>query len=171
MKLEVFRLAVILKAIVLIMPCFAGDLIRETTLDWTHTISDPNSETLFKFRRVQFIRGFLKFEVMAHNLHKTRYQCLFITATKDTIHMDDQFGHQYSGATVTFEGDLDNKLALNQIKLFTISIPAPREDVGSVNLHFGLFSRKGSDKSKCHNPLGNRGYNFHKLNWDVSRIR
>jgi hypothetical protein len=105
MKIEAYGLAVMLKVAFLLTPCFAGDSGKGINLNWTHKIGQPGSEVLFSFRRVQVVRGFLKFELIAHNLHKNDYQCLRITATEDSVHMDDDRGGQYRGARRNLKRD------------------------------------------------------------------
>jgi hypothetical protein len=148
------------------MPCFAQYSSKEIILYWINKYE----ETVFKFQKVQLIRDTLKFELIANNMHKEAYQCIFVATTEKSVHMDDEFGNEYKGATVIFQGD-SNKLALNQVKKFTISIPAPKKDVRLVNLHFGLYSRGILSNWNCDKPLVDEKYNFHQLNWDVSKLR
>jgi hypothetical protein len=86
--------------------------------------------------------------------------------------MDDDLGRDYRGvATVEIQYNSDNKLALNQRKTFTISIPAPRRDANLVNLHLGLYAIWVGHRDDCKKPLVNEDYNFERLNWDVSPLR
>jgi hypothetical protein len=167
MKPRVFWLAVSLKTIILVMPCIAGSNIKETALNWSH----KDSEVSFNFQKAKLVRGFLEFEIVAHNTDAKQYKCIYVTASDKTRHMNDDYRNEYIGATVTFERGLDNKLALNQKKMLIIKIPAPEKDVSLVNLYFGLFAGDIGSSQNCDRANVNRDFNFNQLNWDVSWIR
>ena len=76
MKLEAFGIVVLLKIIFLLGTCFAADNIREIKLGWKFKSTRHSSEVLFNFQSVQLIRGSLKFEIIAHNMHKKNYACI-----------------------------------------------------------------------------------------------
>ena len=118
------------------------------------------------------VRDFLKFEIEAQNKHSSEYACFYVSSSESRPHIDDNSGNDYPGiATVTINNNSNNKLAVNQRKIFTISVPAPSREVSQVNLHLGLYVRGVYQRDDCQRPVQNEDYNFHRLNWDVSSLR
>lgn len=168
MKFQIFLLAISINFICFLMLSSAQNPIPEMELNWSHN----NDETVFTFRKVQRIRDSFKFEIEAHNKHSDQYKCFYVAPAEKSVHIDDDSGRDYPGvATVAIQNNSNNKLALNQRKTFTISIPASRKEVSLVNLHLGLYARGIGHTQDCAKPLINDGYNFHRLNWDVSSLK
>ena len=169
MRFLKFPLPIAINLICLLMLSFAQERIPELTLAWVHR--DEN--TVFTFRKVQRVRDVLKFEIEAHNRHRDHYMCFYVNSGERSVHIDDDSGLDYRGqAIVAIQNNSDNKLALNQRKTFTISIPAPRREASSVNLHLGLYARGVEHRHDCYTPLQEEvRYNFHQLDWDVSSLR
>jgi len=163
----------------LIIVFYGVSFANEMKLDWkfkykyekAHQNSD-HREVSYKVVKVTTSRDKLLFEVVAHNTHKSWYQCIYITASENSVHMDDDLANEYSGAIVTFKNGHDNKLALNQRKKFTITIPRPEEEADLANVHFGLFSTSVESEKSCNGPISqNWGYNFHQYDWNIAPFR
>ena len=168
MKFQIFSLAIASNLLYFLMLSFAQDRIPGMQLEWSHTYD----ETVFTFRNVQRIRDSLKFEIEVQNRHRDQYKCFYVAPAQNSVHIDDNSGGDYPGvARVAIQNNSNNRLALNQIKRFTISIPAPRKEVSLINLHLGLYARNVGHTQDCDRLLINEGYNFHQLNWDVSSLK
>ncbi|MCF2907139.1 hypothetical protein L1285_02110 [Pseudoalteromonas sp. DL2-H2.2] len=124
-----------------------------------------------KFIKSRVVRDRLEFDIVAHNNNKDKYyQCLYITSDDSYAYMDDDLGDEYKGVRVKFKSGQDNKLAPNQRKKVTLSIPKPSDDATLVNLHFGFKFHYTRSIHKCSKPTGNFGINFNKLNWDIIEV-
>ena len=158
---------------------FSGTVhANEIKLDWKHKYKyerdneTGHREVSFKVVKVTASRDKLLFDVIAHNTHKSWYQCLYITASENTVHIDDDLANEYAGASVTFKNGHDNKLALNQRKKFTISVPRPDDEADLANVHFGLYSTSLESSDKCESPTSKSwGYNFHQYDWNIAPLR
>jgi len=156
----------------------SASFANEMKLDWKFkykyekNYNSDHREVSFKIVKVTTSRDKLLFDVVAHNTHKSWYQCIYITASENSVHIDDDLANEYSGATVTFKNGHDNKLALNQRKKFTISIPRPEEEADLANVHFGLFSTSVESEKNCDGPISKSwGYNFHQYDWNIAPLR
>ena len=116
-------------------------------------------------RRDKFI-----FDVLAHNTHKSWMQCIYVTANDAHVYMDDEMGNEYKGIKIKFRDGQTNKLNVNQRKRFTLTIPAPQDDISLVNLHLGLHFNNIEDVKNCPSPIVNKWINFEKLDWDISEL-
>jgi len=168
MKFQMFSLAIAINLLYLLMLSSAQNRIPEMELNWSH----KSIETVFTFHKVQRIRDSLQFEIEAQNKHSSDYACFYVSSSEKSPHIDDNSGKDYPGiTTIMINNNSNNKLAINQIKIFTISIPAPSKDVSQINLHLGLYVEGAHQRDDCKKPVQNADYNFHQLNWDVSSLR
>ncbi|MFC4347119.1 hypothetical protein ACFO5Q_04615 [Kordiimonas lipolytica] len=135
------------------------------------TISDPEKfPGSISARRATIRRDQLEVIFVVHN-QSDRYTCFFVNGDKDTVHLDDDFGNEYKGATLILNDGQDAKLAPNQRKNFKLRMPAPSPDALSANFHFGfLHAVMEHNSGQCPDPQIN-SYFQHKLNVDVSSWR
>lgn len=161
---------------------FAGPKV---SLDWKHSVkgtdnyvqsgsfsNDVADAGTIKFLNAQIVRDQLKFELIAYNDGSTDwYQCFVVSTSENQAHMDDDLANDYKGLKVKLKDGQDNKLALNQRKKFTISIPAPDREATMANIHFGFHFGNVSSSKGCKEVTQNWGINFHKLDWDITPLR
>ncbi len=140
-------------------------------LDWETQIKYDGIVSL-KFLTVAIENGELVFDVLVHNVEKKRYMCFWVNTAEDAVHIDDELANVYKGGSFSIKPD-GNKLAPNQRKRLKIVLPEPDQEVNLVNLHLGFHvdNTSGAPNAKCREMIANGELNFHKLNWDVSKIR
>ena len=116
-------------------------------------------------------RNNLIISAIAHNPSTTHYQCFYFSSSESSVHLDDELASEYKGATITIDKNLDNKLALNQRKKITISLPRPSDEADIVNLHLGINFVPVLSEEKCKAPVADWRMNFHKLDWNIAPLR
>ena len=141
---------------------------KEMPLKWRH----KDGETVFQFQKVMRFKERVMIDVLVHNMHKTAYQCFFVTAGEKAVVMDDNAGYKYQGAGLLLKTTADNKLPPNQKALIALTfVQVPQNLPRVLNFHFGLFASGIDQNSACANPMVERGYNFHKQNVDASKLK
>ena len=140
-------------------------------LDWETQVK-YDGVVFVKFLTVAIEDGELVFDVLVHSVEKRRYMCFWVNTAEDAVHIDDELGNVYKGGSFTIKPD-GNKLAPNQRKRLKVVLPEPDQEVKLVNVHLGfnVDDISGSPSVKCRGMISNRELNFHKLDWDISKIR
>lgn len=164
-------LVIFIFALLLSNLSYASESGKEMPLDWDTQYKFDGVINL-RFLSVKVDNGKLIFNVLAHNLEKERYMCLWAHSADNAIHMDDAQANTYAGGLFLLEPD-DNKFGPNQRKKLTISIPKPKEGISTVNIHFGFSVNDtgSSPSSNCGTFVKNADLNFHRLDWDITQLQ
>ncbi|MCI5136608.1 MAG: hypothetical protein D3920_16425 [Candidatus Electrothrix sp. AW2] len=126
-----------------------------------------------RFLSAQINDGKLIFDILIHNEDKGTYMCVWFNTSESAVHIDDELGNIYKGGKFTLK-PMDNKLAPNQRKRLKVELPEPDPEVKLVNIHFGfdVKSISGEPQKRCGDSIiGDGELNFHKLDWDMSKLR
>ena len=150
---------------------------KKVKLSWEAKYTDGRytglSPVAVKILSAEINDGKLIFDILIHNEDKGRYMCVWFNTSESAVHIDDELGNVYRGGKFTLK-PMDNKLAPNQRKRLTVQLPEPDPEVKLVNIHFGFSVRRTSGKpqERCGDSIiGDGELNFHKLDWDMSKLR
>jgi hypothetical protein len=131
------------------------------------------SPVAVKFLSAQINNGKLTFDILLHNENKDTYMCVWFNTSENAVHIDDELGNVYRGGKFILS-EMDNKFAPNQRKRLKVELQEPDKEVNLVNIHFG-FTVKGVSsrpQESCGDSIiGDGELNFHKPDWDMSKLR
>lgn len=99
--------------------------------------------------------------------------CVWFNTSESAVHIDDELGNVYKGGKFTLN-PMDNKFAPNQRKRLTVELTEPDPEVKLVNIHFGfsVSCKSSKPQERCGDSIiGDGELNFHKLDWDMSKLR
>ena len=129
-----------------------------------------NASGSIQFKTIKQHRDNLIIDAIGHNPSKTHYQCLYISTSDNTVHLDDELANEFKGGSFEFLGS-DNKFALNQRIKIRITLPKPSDEVDIVNLHLGFHFVPIASNHSCKPPLVDWKLNFHMLDWNIAPLR
>lgn len=150
--------------------------VRQVNLGWESKYTSHYGEhgpVAARFLTAQINGEQLIFDILIHNEDQGRYMCVWFNTSENAVHIDDELGGIYKGGRFTLE-PMDNKFAPNQKKRLKVVLQNPNQEVKFVNIHFGFSvkSISGKPQEGCGDSIiGDEELNFHKLDWDISKLR
>ena len=149
----------------------ASSIAIAGSLDWSWELESRHygRKAVVEVESVQKSGNRMVFDVLIRHT-AGGYACFYVNANANSVLMDDDRGNEYYGAELTINQGQNNKLAPNQRKAMTISIPAPKDGVENVNVHFGFKITNINSDDNCRDVTKYEHYDQHQLNWSVDGL-
>lgn len=173
---KVFGTAIFCLAFFLSISTSSAQDGSKVNLDWESKYTsdyDGHGPVAVRFLTAQARGEQLIFDILIHNEDQVKYMCVWFNTSENAVHVDDELGGIYKGGKFTLN-PMDNKFAPNQRKRLEIILHKPNQEAKLVNIHLGFSVNDVSGKPQegCGDSIIAGGeLNFHKLDWDISKLQ